>query len=334
MNPSINTQTSNTCTDCIAGKITATAGLTVCTDCLAGSYQPNSGASECLDCPGNSDSLGGWTICYTPTGQPTSQPTRRPSRQPTSEPTGQPTSQPTRLPSGQPTSAPTGQPSTTPTSAPTYTKEVFSTVWDKRRVRSGKQCPKTGDNFCSGHGSCEHNNQCVCHKGMSGDAIYTGADCSLRTCPLGTAWVGSIINSNDMHPIAECSNKGVCNRSDGLCECFAGYDGLACQRHTCPENCNDRGTCFPERILASKASYVYDSPWDANKSVGCICDIGYRGPSCGEQECPSTVDPVGGLGSESGRDCSGRGVCDYSAGLCHCFSGFYGESCEKITTFG
>jgi hypothetical protein len=28
------------------------------------------------------------------------------------------------------------------------------------------------------------------------------------------------------------------------------------------------------------------------------------------------------------RDCSGRGLCDYSAGLCSCFKGFYGEDCS------
>jgi len=142
------------------------------------------------------------------------------------------------------------------------------------------------------------------------------------------------MNANDLHPTVECSNKGNCNRSTGLCSCYNGYDGLACQRHICPDNCNNRGTCFPERILASKASRTYDNVWDSNKSLGCVCDIGYRGPACELQECPSTNDPIGGMGAESGRDCTGRGICEYATGLCHCFGGFYGDSCEKITTFG
>jgi hypothetical protein len=42
---------------------------------------------------------------------------------------------------------------------------------------------------------------------------------------------------------------------------------------------------------------------------------GYRGPACELQECPSGADPLDGYGNESGRDCSGRGLCDYNLGL-------------------
>merc|ERR1712146_717457 len=62
-------------------------------------------------------------------------------------------------------------------------------------------------------------------------------------------------------------------------------------------NCNERGTCWPEKHLAVKASRVYDSPWDAMKAVGCLCDAGYRGPSCEFQECPSGADPLDGYGT-------------------------------------
>eukprot|EP01031_Cornospumella_fuschlensis_P037983 gene37983-46143_t len=216
-----------------------------------------------------------------------------------------------------------------PTSSPTYVEEEWGQIiWDKkRRQRVAGLC----DRLCSGHGLCTPQNNCRCYAGLDGEAEWTGPDCSLRTCPKDLAWVGEVVGANDLHPRAECSNKGLCNRETGECECFPGYDGIACQRTTCPDNCNYRGACFPERLLADKAGRHYMSPWDANKAVGCLCDPGYRGAACEEQECPSGADPLNGFGSEAGRDCSGRGVCNYDSGLCVCFSGYFGNRCQHQT---
>lgn len=216
-----------------------------------------------------------------------------------------------------------------PTSAPTYASESWGQIiWDKRRHRNGGLC----ENHCSNHGTCEKNNNCKCFTGLDGEPEWTGPDCSLRTCPRDFAWVGEVINSNNLHPWVECSNKGSCDRKTGACTCFPGYDGVSCQRSTCPDNCNDRGTCWPEKHLAAKAGRTYDTPWDNMKHVGCFCDAGYRGPACELQECPSGTDPLDGYGNEAGRDCSGRGICDYADGTCSCFSGFYGTHCQYQTT--
>ena len=249
-----------------------------------------------------------------------SSPTGEPSGQPSGEPSGEPTSMPT---------SPTGEPTGIPTSSPSFVEEPWGEyVWTEKRHRKAGMC----ENQCSGHGTCEVNGNCKCFTGLDGEDEWTGPDCSSRTCPFDFAWVGASINSNNLHPWAECSNKGICDRSSGECQCFTGYEGAACQRTVCPDNCNDQGTCWPEKHLASKAGRVYDAPWDAMKHVGCLCDAGYRGPACDQQECPSGADPLAGYGNEAGRDCSGRGICDYSNGICACFTGFFGTRCQHQTT--
>eukprot|EP00596_Hydrurales_sp_CCMP1899_P006842 CAMPEP_0119041476 /NCGR_PEP_ID=MMETSP1177-20130426/12258_1 /TAXON_ID=2985 /ORGANISM="Ochromonas sp, Strain CCMP1899" /LENGTH=392 /DNA_ID=CAMNT_0007007539 /DNA_START=174 /DNA_END=1352 /DNA_ORIENTATION=- len=266
-----------------------------------------------------------------PSTQPSSQPSMQPSCQPSSQPTqptGQPSTQPSMQPSRQPSSQPSTQPTSFPSSAPTYKAEAYATTFDKRRHRQGGLC----DNSCSHHGTCEKNINCNCYTGLNGEPDWTGPDCSQRTCPKDFAWVGSVVNTNDLHPYVECSNQGVCDRKSGICGCFPGYDGVACQRTVCVNDCNGRGTCLPEKLLASKAGMQYALPWDALKHLGCFCDKGYRGPACDLQECPSGTDPLDGYGNEAGRDCSGRGLCDYSAGTCGCFSGFYGTKCQYQTT--
>eukprot|EP01034_Spumella_vulgaris_P022105 gene22105-28204_t len=74
--------------------------------------------------------------------------------------------------------------------------------------------------------------------------------------------------------------------------------------------------------LAVEANRVYSTPWDAEKQVGCVCDLGRR------------ADVLKGYGNEAGRDCSGRGLCDYSSGICGCFHGYYGTKCEYQTVLG
>ena len=223
------------------------------------------------------------------------------------------------------TSWPTGQPTGMPSSAPTFKAEAWGeVVWDKRRHRQGGLC----ENKCSSHGTCEKNMNCKCFVEANGETAWTGPDCSQRTCPRDFAWVGEVVGANDLHPWSECSNKGLCDRKTGLCSCFPGYDGAACQRTTCPYDCMLKGACWPEKHLASKVGRTYSEPWDAMKHVGCLCDAGYRGYACEFQECPSGSDPLDGYGNESGRDCSGRGLCDYNSGTCGCFSGFYGNRCQ------
>ena len=191
-------------------------------------------------------------------------------------------------------------------------------------------CP----NGCSGHGSCAGNDKCVCYQRPNGDPAWTENDCSLRTCPKAAAWVAVATAANEAHPEVECSNKGICNRKTGECECFDNYDGISCERTVCPNDCSARGICYTEKQLAAEADKTYTSPWDAMKHVGCVCDMGFRGPDCSLEECPSGPDVLMGDGNSKGRDCSGRGICDYSAGLCKCFTGYFGTKCQHQTILG
>ena len=163
-------------------------------------------------------------------------------------------------------------------------------------------CP----NDCTNRGICNAYDRCECFKGfpltylslfifasfftlflyyllmittgIDHQVAYTGADCSLYTCPKGYAWVSDkLAKANDIHPMAECSNKGVCDRGSGSCMCYSNYEGLACEKLKCLNDCNNRGVCLSQQQLADEAGRVYDTPWDANKIFGCVCDHGYRG---------------------------------------------------------
>jgi hypothetical protein len=141
--------------------------------------------------------------------------------------------------------------------------------------------------------------------------------------------------NTDHRDNAECSDAGLCDRSSGTCQCFDGYDGSACQRTSCPNDCNGQGTCMPNTLFASDAGVRYSGAWDSGKHYGCKCDLGFRGSDCSLKECPSFADPMYATthndnGNGVGRDCSGRGLCDYSTGLCQCFSGYTGADCSEV----
>eukprot|EP01039_Chlorochromonas_danica_P005706 gene5706-6290_t len=167
-------------------------------------------------------------------------------------------------------------------------------------------CP----NSCSGHGVCRPTvaGSCQCVPG------FIGVDCSQRLCPAGRAWVDFPSANNVAHDDwTECSNMGICDRSTGLCSCYSGFSGAACEMSLCtvgitPDSngtttsryqiCSGRGRCLSLR----QASLFQDfhtafggeeySGWDADKVYGCVCDEGYEGPACQFRSCPLGDDPT------------------------------------------
>lgn len=99
------------------------------------------------------------------------------------------------------------------------------------------------DNQCSGHGTCGKNGVCECYDNWGLGLSHDSGDCSDRICPYDFAWVDTPDVYGRFHKYAECSNQGLCARDTGLCQCFPGYAGVACQRTECPNSCSGHGRC-------------------------------------------------------------------------------------------
>jgi hypothetical protein len=186
------------------------------------------------------------------------------------------------------------------------------------------ECP----NACSGHGDCTNYDQCFCYRNWesadcslrtcafglahvdspmgdldsSADSL-SGPDKTIllgsTKYPLGvTEQFPNMTSSSGeeleqtAHYYMECSNKGICDRKAGECECFDGYEGNACQRASCPNECSGHGTCEHVKTLAAlDFDNLYDL-WDAEMTMGCQCDPGYSGPDCSTKDCKYGIDPL------------------------------------------
>lgn len=176
-------------------------------------------------------------------------------------------------------------------------------------------CP----NACSGHGDCGADDVCQCYAG------YKAGDCSYRECPYGISWSvtsNSILNddrsgneyglkSPGFWPLAsmaklppgitggnrvyaECSNRGICDSSTGICKCFKGFSGRGCRRSECPNKCSGHGRCITmdtTETLFKSAVAANDGQWDQDKTQWCKCDRGYTGFDCSERSCPVGDNP-------------------------------------------
>lgn len=104
------------------------------------------------------------------------------------------------------------------------------------------------------------------------------------------------VTATRAHRYAECSNVGLCDRTSGDCKCFPGYEGSACQRHSCPTAvegtyCSGHGICESTGdYYKVKASQTPN--WEFDKFYKCKCDKGWDGIMCDSRICPTGIDPV------------------------------------------
>lgn len=160
------------------------------------------------------------------------------------------------------------------------------------------------DNNCSGHGTCMTDDVCKCYDNWGVGLSHDSGDCSDRVCPYELAWVDNPDKTGDFHRYAECSNRGLCNRESGECQCFDGYEGKACQRTTCPNDCSGHGTCeyiedmwyaatwndySAQGFNSDPKTFAYRN-WDRRKIRGCVCDATYGDVDCSKRLCPSGTD--------------------------------------------
>lgn len=77
-----------------------------------------------------------------------------------------------------------------------------------------------------------------------------------------------------------------------------GFIGNACEKLNCEKKCSGHGECQTLSNYAKlfrdgySQKYTYDSVWDSNKLMGCICDEGYTGYDCSQRVCPLGDDPL------------------------------------------
>jgi len=135
------------------------------------------------------------------------------------------------------------------------------------------------DNSCSGHGVCLDNAVCQCYEGWGMGLSYDSGDCSQRICPFEYAWVDTPDRIGDHHKYIECSAKGICNRDSGECECFPGYEGKACARTTCPNDCSGHGQCIYldnepfKTVIGDYNNHKYGVTYDEEKVIAATTGV-------------------------------------------------------------
>lgn len=160
------------------------------------------------------------------------------------------------------------------------------------------------DNACSGHGTCMIDDVCQCYDNWGVGLSHDSGDCSDRICPYEIAWVDTPDMNGNFHKYVECAGRGICDRTTGECTCFDGYEGKACARMSCPNDCSGHGTCeyiddmgfaatwndYQRQYFSENLKTFPYYQWDSGKTRGCVCDATYGDVDCSKRLCPYGTD--------------------------------------------
>mmetsp|Transcript_26545 Transcript_26545/g.61990 ORF Transcript_26545/g.61990 Transcript_26545/m.61990 type:complete len:1143 (+) Transcript_26545:186-3614(+) len=230
----------------------------------------------------------------------------------------------------------------------------------------GDDCSHQG--CCNGHGSCDDPGTCQCDPGWAGDEcdvqlVCPSQDCSghgtcsfgLCTCMQGFQGPNCAMPTHSCSP--PCGPHGICNPTANQCECEAGFFGPSCTStlQSCPSDCNNRGLCLNGKCMCGPAWTGADCsqrffepgkpialaaapPWVGQGGNPEAVAMAFSGFSTGasananpqaQAAVKRLTATTGGVVCGDGGLCSGHGTCDTAAGVCHCNSGFGGDTCEE-----
>lgn len=192
-------------------------------------------------------------------------------------------------------------------------------------------CP----NSCSGKGDCDTNDQCGCFlegkvlnaAGNIGaedilQAQFTGADCSLMTCPRGISYTTAASSTTHVSSV-ECSHAGVCDRATGMCECYEGHEGSACQRTTCPNDCSGHGVCQDNTDFAEDYARAVSVQINTKRYTP-RCEVG---SSVDEINCPRQIEHLDDYYTTYMATYEEAWDSTLNTG-CLCDSGYFGADCS------
>lgn len=187
---------------------------------------------------------------------------------------------------------------------------------------------------CSNAGRCDRlTGRCECY------APFSGSACEKMSCPNDCSGHGECVTIGELSKLEDgfpISNNFLYGSADGIKSIAWDHDVMsAC-------------LCF--------------SSWPVGFGPGQRQLAEYFAADCSLKHCPSGDDPFtpldetncqgklqattafapkddgtrgkGLFGNLCHVDCSGRGVCDYSNGLCACFEGSWGEACQHRSGTG